>query len=573
MKIIRSEYIYIITQNDFEKSFVYSLLSKRLIHENPKFKMKSNKRYYSKEPKQIQTFTETRIKDKFGYKISRGNCEIIEELKQNIPNIEFEDNRASYKIQCNSLIGPRDDEQKKAIKALSENNFGYGILNSPPASGKTYIASQLITIFKERTLILVDMNLLIEQFIDSLLQFTDIKIEEIGLIREKDLEYDLDKKVIIATMQTLIKKKEIMKKLNNNIGFLIQDECQIASCDTIRSIFKEFRPKYQLGLSGTPFRDDKMDFLIREMIGPIIYTTNKEEMIKKGSLIKPILRPVFLKDDIMFNKYINKNTEIEFRDVVNYYYNNPLVINKVSKLVYKLFNEHSQLIICKEKEIVYKYFKEIISILFPKAIKKYEKIKKDKIKNLQVKIKSETNEDKKRVLKKELEKIEKEEFAKSKILKEIPETECVKILTGELKKEERDKIISDTNNGKIKVIITTSLMDKAISINRLDILHLLFSTRERVNTVQREGRISRAYKNKTKAIVFDYIYDHYMSFFQFYNTKGTCRMVAHNESVKIPSNIKIFINYLLKRFMEKNNNIVDEEYEKTKHLYEIDVNK
>ena len=50
-------------------------------------------------------------------------------------------------------------------------------------------------------------------------------------------------------------------------------------------------------------------------------------------------------------------------------------------------------------------------------------------------------------------------------------------------------------------------------------------------------------------------------------------MVAHNESVKIPSNIKIFINYLLKRFMEKNNNIIDEEYEKTKHLYEIDVNK
>ena len=151
--------------------------------------------------------------------------------------------------------------------------------------------------------------------------------------------------------------------------------------------------------------------------------------------------------------------------------------------------------------------------------------------------------------------------------------EYIKILTGELKKDERDKIISDTNDGKIKVIITTSLMDKAISINRLDILHLLFSTRERVNTVQREGRISRAYKNKTKAIVFDYIYDHYMSFFQFYNTKGTCRMVAHNESVKIPSNIKIFINYLLKRFMEKDNNIVDEEYEKIKHLYEIDINK
>ena len=50
-------------------------------------------------------------------------------------------------------------------------------------------------------------------------------------------------------------------------------------------------------------------------------------------------------------------------------------------------------------------------------------------------------------------------------------------------------------------------------------------------------------------------------------------MVAHNEYVKIPSNIKIFINYLLKRFMEKDNNIADKEYEKIKHLYEININK
>ena len=573
MKIVRSEYIYIIPDNGYERSYVSSLLNKRLIHENPKFAIKNRKKSYGySEPERIQTFEEVRFQDKASFKISRGNFDIIETIKQDFQSITFEDKRASYRIRCESTAKPRDEEQQKAIDSFVNNNFNYGILNSPPGSGKTFIASQLITKYKERTLILVDMNLLIEQFVDSLLAFTDIKEEEIGYIRGQELIYDLDKKVIIATMQTLIRKPEIMKKLNNNIGFLIQDECQIASCDTVRNIFKNFRPKYQIGLSGTPFRDDGMDFLIREMIGPITYTTNKKSMVDKGNLIVPLLRPVFLKDDLMFEKYINKESEIEFRDVVNYYYNNPLVVNKVCKFICKLFNEHSQLVICKEKELVYKYYEELLKLKFPKVVSEYNDFIKEKLERLKEELKKENDEKKFKKLQKEFEKTEKEKIYKSVFIKRFPEVECIKILTGEMKREERNEIIENTNNGKIKVIITTSLLDKAISINRLDILHLLFSTRERANTGQRVGRISRAFDGKKNAIVFDYIYDHYMSFFQFYNTKGTSRMVSHNEFTKIPNNISIFIKYLLKRFMEKNKDIKDKEYDKIKGMYEININ-
>ena len=576
MKIIRSDYIYIIPNGDYETNYLTSLLNKKLIYENPKFFVKRYKNnFISKEPRFVQTFSETRVKSEFAYKISRGNETIIKDLKDNIQGITFVDERASYKIKCNSTAKPRDEEQKKAIEAIKNFNFNYGILNSPPGSGKTFMASQLITHFKERTLILVDMNLLIEQFIDSLLAFTDIKEEEIGLIRGTTLDYNLDKKVIIATMQTLNKKPDIMKKLSNNIGFLIQDECQIASCDTIRNIFKEFKPKYQLGLSGTPFRDDGMDFLIREMIGPIIYTTDKQHMIKEGNLIVPILRPIFLKDDIMFKEYISKGeTEMEFRDVVEHYNNNPKTITKISKLITKIFDEHSQLLISKEKELVYKYHREIISQKFPSLIKKYEKMKKARIKYLEKELlKDDLSKTKRSEYEKEIRRINKEEFHKNTFLKDDSEFESIKILTGDISRKERNQIIEDTNTGKIKVIITTSLLDKAISINRLDILHLLFSTREINNLIQREGRISRNFEGKTQAIVFDYIYDHYMSFFQFYNSKGTCRISGHNLACKIPDNIKVLIKYLQKRFIEKDNNISDKEYEKIKHLYELDVNK
>ena len=156
------------------------------------------------------------------------------------------------------------------------------------------MASNIITRLKERTLVLVDQDLLLEQFMESILEFTDITKEEIGIIKSQTLEYDLDKKVILATMQTLVKKKDILEKLSTNIGFVIQDECQIASCETIREILKELRPKYILGLSGTPYRDDGFDFLIREMLGPIIYKTDKQAMIRDGSLIVPILGLYFL---------------------------------------------------------------------------------------------------------------------------------------------------------------------------------------------------------------------------------------------------------------------------------------
>ena len=201
-------------------------------------------------------------------------------------------------------------------------------------------------------------------------------------------------------------------------------------------------------------------------------------------------------------------------------------------------------------------------------------MKETRIKYLEKELlKDNLSKTKKSEIEKEIRKINKEEFHKNSLLKDNPEFESIKILTGDISRKERNQIIEDTNSGKIKVIITTSLLDKAISINRLDILHLLFSTREINNLIQREGRISRNFEGKTQAIVFDYIYDHYMSFFQFYNAKGTCRMSGHNLACKIPDTIKVLIKYLQKRFIEKDNNISDKEYEKIKHLYELDVNK
>lgn len=491
MKVIRDKFLYLIPKNDYERSYLSSLLKKRLTYNNPKYqvtKQKTNWYKLSKEPSIIETFDTSTYEGNFCYKIQKGNKDIIDTILEDIQGVEKEDKRISYKISCNLKVNPRDDEQKKAIEAIVNFDFGYGILSSPPGSGKTYMASNIITRLKERTLVLVDQDLLLEQFMESILKFTDIKEEEIGIIKSKTLEYDLSKKVILSTMQTLIKKKDILRDLSNNIGFIIQDECQIASCETIRDIIKELKPKYILGLSGTPYRDDGFDFLIREMLGPIIYKTNKEAMIKDGSLILPILRPIFLKDDEYFEKYIETGKDMEFRDIVNKYYNNPKAINKISKFISNMYDNKSQLVICKEKSLVYKYHMEIMKHKFPKLMEQYEKERLKTIQGLDEVINKTKDEKEKKQCKRKKLILEENILSKTFLsIKDTKEFKSIVCLTAEISKKERDRIIEETNKGLIKIILTTTLMDKAISINRLDTLHLLFSTKEVVPTIQRVG--------------------------------------------------------------------------------------
>ena len=569
--------MYLIPKDDYERSYLTSLLKKRLTYNNPDYqvtKQKGNWYKLNKVSPIIETFDEAMYKGEFCYKIQKGNKDILDTILEDIRGVDKVDNRVSYKIKCDLKVEPRDDEQKKAIENIINFNFGYGILSSPPGSGKTYMASNIITKLKERTLVLVDQDLLMEQFMESILEFTDIKEEEIGIIKSKTLEYDLNKKVILATMQTLVKKKDILEQLSTNIGFVIQDECQIASCETIREILKELRPKYILGLSGTPYRDDGFDFLIREMIGPIIYKTDKQAMVKEGSLIIPVLRPIFLKDDEYFKKYIESEEEIEFRDVVDIYYNNPKIIFKISKFISNMMKDKSQLVICKEKSLVYKYHMQIMKHQFPDLIKQYEEERLKTIEGLEKVIKN--SKDEKEIKQCKRKKIILEENILSKTflsIKDSNEYKTVICLTAEISKKERDKIISDTNAGVTKVILTTTLMDKAISINRLDTLHLLFSTKEVINTIQREGRCGRAFPGKMGATVYDYLYDHYIPFFQFNNKNKNCRMMAHNESCMIPNNINILIKYLQKRYMEKDCSYTNNDYEQIKQFYEIDINK
>lgn len=580
MKIIRGKYLELIPENSFETATIRQILKAECERDNPLYiKAQKARRFVKGLTRRVQTYKE--VKDKFlVYKANKKVFDIIIEKK--IP-FTVVDNRVESECNIGLKKGPRDNEQKVAIDTLFNeltNGFGYCCLSAPPAAGKTYMAVNLMSKLKQKTLIIVDMRLLIDQFIESITFFSDVKEEEIGLISDGKIDID-NKKIIIATAQTLIKKKELYPRLEKEIGFVIVDEVHVASSNTFQELIPQFRPRYQLGLSGSHNRDDKMEFLIHEAVGPIAAEIGRAELVAAGSIITPVLRPIFLQDDEKFEKF--NNDDVDFREVVENYYNCPKTIEKISKFIVHYYKENrSQLLICKEKTMIESYYNQILLLLLgDDFIKECEaEIRKEieEIRDKMLEIENSKNEeisnkkdlkdlesgklsrkkfdDKYNVKKmkslesksKELARVIKRTWHDTEKAKNDPIFNSVVIITGEVSATVREKIISDANSGKIKILITSTVLDKAVSINRLDTLHLLFSTRERANCIQRIGRISRSSRNKTDAVVFDYIYDHYMSFYQFSNNAGECRMSVHKDFTIVNQTNDCFLKFLKNRF-------------------------
>lgn len=532
MRLIRSNYLQIIPSSKFEEIRIEQFLKQHCIHKNPAFEKQARfvkNLIFSKVDKYIKTYNKVQKFEKVYFEIMKGNKFVFEEIQKiGLKVDDYKDERVMSKADINVTVGPRDEEQKKAINAILKNDFNYGILQAAPSSGKSFISLYCASKLKQKTLILVDMTLLIDQFVDSILKFTDVRENEIGYVRGQEKDYK-DKKIVLGTIQTLTKpeNKNIVDYLSDNIGFVICDEVHIMSCQTAQNILKNLKPRYMLGLSGTPHRDDGLEFVITEAIGPIIHKADRQAMVDVGSMWTPILRPIFLKDDELFKKY-NVDKEIDFRDVVDMYYNSPKAIDKISNIIIHHYRKNdSQLVICKEMELIDRYYGILIKKLFdPDIEEKAEGQRQRKAAQYEAEIQKCTYEftaldmatkferkryddglldlsyfenkySKEKIEEERLKRIKKAEKKLEKlcqlnwtelpIVKNVKGADSIVILTGKVNRAEREKIIEDANSGKIKVLLCTTVMDKGISIERLNVLYLTFSTRERANTRQRVG--------------------------------------------------------------------------------------
>ncbi len=180
------------------------------------------------------------------------------------------------------------DYQNEAVAALLGDRgpgSGFGTVVLPCGAGKTVVGMQAMSALATNTLVLTTNVAAVHQWIDELLDKTELAPEDIG-------EYTGDTKnirpVTIATYQVLIWRKDkesefphfdIFRK--RKWGLIIYDEVHLLPAPVFR-VTAELQAVRRLGLTATLVREDGREADVFSLVGPKRYDVPWKELETRG---------------------------------------------------------------------------------------------------------------------------------------------------------------------------------------------------------------------------------------------------------------------------------------------------
>lgn len=241
---------------------------------------------------------------------------------------------------------PRD-YQINAVNKMLENRRG--IIKSATGSGKTQIAAMAVAaIGKKANIYVIGTDLLysFHEYFSKVLPFKigiigdgvcDIQNVNIVSIwtagrvlgmKDKDI---LDDDMLLSESFDINDSAKIKTALKSAKVHIL-DECHIATCETINKICDAINPEHIYGLSGTPFRMDDADLLIKGMLGEEIIDIKASYLIKRNVLAKPIIK--FVK--VPKIKSSKKNYQQLYKEyIIENDVRNNLIVDETKKLLSK----------------------------------------------------------------------------------------------------------------------------------------------------------------------------------------------------------------------------------------------
>ncbi len=187
-----------------------------------------------------------------------------------------------YLFDCNLV--PRE-EQVPALEFLAqefkERGNLRGILQAPPGVGKTAMSIKTAHGARTQTIIIVPNEVLQDQWVDAIEQFTNLKKENLAIIQGSDLQKinkELNgKSIAIVKIQSLysqIKNNPIHKIMDTYRFFdlVVFDEAHTSAGATgYAKTSSLFWTNNFLGLTATPYRQDLNAYMLRVAIGEVIH--------------------------------------------------------------------------------------------------------------------------------------------------------------------------------------------------------------------------------------------------------------------------------------------------------------
>lgn len=170
--------------------------------------------------------------------------------------------------------------QSDALENTEEKDFG--VIVSPPGSGKTVMGLDLAVRKSQPTLILVHRKQLLDQWVERIQSFLKIPKKEIGIFAGNKKK--LGKNITVATLQSLARMET---EISQEFGLIIVDECHHIPAKTFREVITKLNSYYLYGLTATPTRKHNDEKLIFVFIGRILAEIDADAIHGKESSNSP----------------------------------------------------------------------------------------------------------------------------------------------------------------------------------------------------------------------------------------------------------------------------------------------
>lgn len=259
-------------------------------------------------------------------------------------------------FSINSTTQLRNYQQSAITSFLGDKQLGrgFGTIILPCGSGKTLVGIGVMHALQSETLILASNIIAARQWINEILNRTDITKEQIG-------EYSGNQKIIapitVATYQILIWRKNKQEPFlhfdlfkQRKWGLIIYDEAHLLPAPVFR-ITSEIQSVRRLGLTATLIREDNAQSEVFTLIGPKRFDVPWKELEHQGWIAQA--------QCIEIKCNLNKEEQLEYAIA-----SNRLKIRIAGEasikidLIKKIFNIHQN----KQIIIIGQYIKQLESI-------------------------------------------------------------------------------------------------------------------------------------------------------------------------------------------------------------------
>ncbi|MDR2716871.1 MAG: DEAD/DEAH box helicase [Treponema sp.] len=188
-------------------------------------------------------------------------------------------------------------EAAQAVLGDGRPGTGYGVVALPCGSGKTIVGMVIMSLLKTNTLILTTNVAAAHQWIDELIDKTEINREQIA-------EYSGDTKsvapVTIATYQIITWRPDRDSDFphfrlfrEQHWGLIIYDEVHLLPAPVFR-VTAELQAVRRLGLTATLIREDGAQDAVFSLVGPKRYDVPWKELEGKGWIAEAVCTEIRL---------------------------------------------------------------------------------------------------------------------------------------------------------------------------------------------------------------------------------------------------------------------------------------